>query len=324
MLDIIITHYNEPFDVGEKLFQIINLQRCIDFDAIRVIVVHDGTEPFPDEYFSRYKYKVDQIKIPHGGVSAARNAGIEAATGEWLMFCDFDDMFLNVYALRDYFNVLPTDRFDMIWCRTTHEDYLNGKHILAFMLEGQNYLFTHGKAYRRQFLIDKKIRFDPELTFNEDGHFNAVVIARTPHYRIGELKTRNVPYGWLRRTGSVTTGHNREDEANYCQFRRNLKVTAEYENGDERYAGMVTRTVYDAYFMIHGSRISKAMKQKILLELIPWITERYEMFGNVSDDMLPKIVGISRFELIDPGDEVPDSLEDVKRWVQKITGKGDV
>ena len=321
MLDIIITHYNEPFEVGEKLFQIINLQRCIDFSQIHVMVIHDGTDAFPEEYFSKYKYRVEQICIPHGGVSAARNAGIENAIGEWLMFCDFDDMFLNVYALRDYFNVLPTDQFDMIWCRTTHEDYIGGKHILAFMLEGQNYLFTHGKAYRRKFLIEKNIRFDPELTFNEDGHFNAVIIARTPYQRIGELKTQNVPYGWLRRAGSVTTGHNREDEANYCQFRRNLKVTAEYETGDERYAGMVTRTAYDTYYMIHGSRISQEMKQRILVEFIPWISERFDVFGKVKEGILPQITGISRLELLDPGEEVPDSLGIVTGWIRKITGK---
>lgn len=322
MLDIIITHYNEPFEIGEKLFQMINLQRCIDFDAIRVIVVHDGSESFPDEYFSKYKYKVDQICIPHGGVSAARNAGIENATGQWLMFCDFDDTFVNIYALRDYFNVLPTDDFDMIWSKTLHEDYINGHEVLAFMLEGQNYLFTHGKAYRRQFLIDKNIRFDTELTFNEDGHFNAIIIARTPYQRIGELKTRNVTYGWMRRTGSVTTNHDREDEANYCQFRRNLKVTAEYDENDDRYNGMVTRTVYDAFYMIHGNKISKGMKERIQTELAPWIAERFEHFGKVNDDILPQIIGISRFEQLE-GLEIPDSLDVVSRWINKITGKGE-
>ena len=49
MLDIIVTHYKEPFDVGKKLFDMIGLQRCVDLDQIRVLIVHDGSEAFQTE-----------------------------------------------------------------------------------------------------------------------------------------------------------------------------------------------------------------------------------------------------------------------------------
>ncbi len=50
----------------------------------------DGSSAICDEY-ARNDRRVRVIHLPHGGVSAARNAGLEAATGELLGFVDSDD-----------------------------------------------------------------------------------------------------------------------------------------------------------------------------------------------------------------------------------------
>ena len=132
MLDIIVTHYKEPFNVGKKMFDMIGLQRCIDFEQIRVVVIHDGTDPFPKEKFADYPYQVEQIAIPHGGVSNARNAGIDNCKAKWIMFCDFDDSFTSIYSLREILNVLNTDNYDMLWCKISAEDYVDGKKKSVF------------------------------------------------------------------------------------------------------------------------------------------------------------------------------------------------
>lgn len=106
MLDIIVTHYDEPWETGAKFFQMLDIQRKVDFQQIRVILVNDGEEhSLPSEYFEGRPYRVTQISIPHAGISAARNAGIEKATAEWICFCDFDDMFADVYSLWSVLNV---------------------------------------------------------------------------------------------------------------------------------------------------------------------------------------------------------------------------
>lgn len=116
MLDIIMPHYDEPWEEGEKFFTMLDLQRDVDFSQIKVILVNDGPEHrLPDELFSHRPYQVEQICIEHGGVSAARNAGIEHSTAEWLCFCDFDDMFAETYALRSVLNVLPAPKYDILW-----------------------------------------------------------------------------------------------------------------------------------------------------------------------------------------------------------------
>lgn len=318
MLDIIITHYKEPFEVGEKLFQIIALQRCIDFEQIRVMVVNDGGYRLPDEKLTGLPYQVEQIDIPHGGVSKARNKGIECATGKWIMFCDFDDSFAGIYALREIINTLNTDDFDMLWSRIIAEDYVDGKQLLYFSPDKQRFVFCHGKVYRTAFLRESGIRFRDELVFNEDSCFNAEIIAYTPHTRIGQITSGFPLYCWVKRENSVTNS-GRQDEASYGHFRRNLIVTGDYErNKDIRYYGMVTRTVYDVFYMIFGKRNSMQMRRRILDDFAPWIAERLDAFGRVTDDHLDEIREISRMELIEPDELIPDNHEDVSKWVNGI------
>ena len=320
MLDIVITHYNEPFEVGEKLFRMIGLQRCVDFEQIRVMVVNDGGSRLPEEKLSGLPYPVEQIDIPHGGVSAARNAGIDHATGRWIMFCDFDDNFASIFSLREIMNLLNTNDYDMLWSRIIAEDYVNGKQLLYYVPEKQRFVFCHGKVYRVQFLKDEGIRFREDLVFNEDSCFNAVIIAHTPHTRIGEIKSPVPIYSWIRRQQSVTNS-GRVDEASYGHFKRNLIVTGEYENGnDDRYYGMLTRTVYDTYYMVFGSRNSMQMRRRILDEFTPWAESRVDDFGRVSDDDLMEIRSIARMELVEPDEIVPDDYERVSRWLKSVVG----
>lgn len=318
MLDIIVTHYKEPFNVGKKMFDMIGLQRCIDFEQIRVVVVHDGTDPFPEENFAEYPYQVEQIAIPHGGVSNARNAGIDNCKAKWIMFCDFDDSLTSIYSLREILNVLNTDNYDMLWCKISAEDYVDGKKNLYFVPEKQRYVFCHGKVYRVEFLKESGIRFREELVFNEDSCFNAEIIAHTSYKRIGEMKSSIPIYSWVRRDGSVTNS-GREDEASYGHFRRNQIVTGEYEQiGDSRYYGMVTRTVYDAYYMVFGKRNSMQMRRRIMDEFTPWIEERLDAFCKVEPDVLDEIRRIARMELIEPDEIVPDDHERIAKWVEGI------
>lgn len=312
MLDIVISHYNEPWEVGQKLFWMIDLQRGIDWNKINVMVINDGGNRLPEGELACLRYPVKQIDIPHGGISSARNAGIDHAKNEWIMFCDFDDSFASIYALRDFMTILPEDdRYDFIYSKMLAED---GEKVY-FTPQSQRFVFCHGKVYRRQFLIDQDIRFDESLTFQEDSLFNAVCIARTHYSRVAEINTIAPPYVWIRRENSVTNS-GREDEAVYWHFRRNLIVTAEYVNDEERYCGMVTRTAYDAYYMLFSKRISVKMKNRILTEFAPWMKQRKECFGKVDEKTLDTIKQISKGELWEV--PCPDDHKRIAQWIENI------
>ncbi|MEN8127780.1 MAG: glycosyltransferase family A protein [Planctomycetota bacterium] len=59
-----------------------------------IIVVDDGSTDNTAAIIKGYGDKVRYIYQPNAGVSAARNAGIEAATGNWIAFLDADDEWL--------------------------------------------------------------------------------------------------------------------------------------------------------------------------------------------------------------------------------------
>ena len=61
--------------------------------AVELIVVDDGCEPPVAEYLSDVEdERLRIVRVPHGRVSRARNAGIEVARGSWIRFVDYDDV----------------------------------------------------------------------------------------------------------------------------------------------------------------------------------------------------------------------------------------
>lgn len=76
------------------------LYKCLDslvhqtYHGIEIILVDDGSPDNSGAICDDYAAKDDRVRVIHkknGGVSAARNDGLEAATGDYVLFCDGDD-----------------------------------------------------------------------------------------------------------------------------------------------------------------------------------------------------------------------------------------
>lgn len=90
LISIIVPVYN-----AEK-----TLERCVSallgqiYQNIEIILVNDGSKDRSLEicqHFAAEDSRVHIIDKPNGGVSSARNAGLNVANGEFIMFCDSDD-----------------------------------------------------------------------------------------------------------------------------------------------------------------------------------------------------------------------------------------
>lgn len=313
MLDIVITHYVEPWDVCKKMFWMLAMQRNVDWSEITVTVINDGGNRIPASRLEDLGFEVRQLDIAHGGISAARNAGLWFGTEPWIMFCDCDDCFANIYGLQDIMNVLKQDdgRYDVLWNRFYEE---HPEEILL-VPDHKVFVFTHGKVYRREFLEKEQIRFEESLEWNEDSCFNATVLTRGA--KAGEIQTHAPVYAWIRREDSFTGTEDRNDKSAFFQFRRNLLVAEEHrQHKPADYAGMVTRVVWDAFFMIHSRRCSPLCKQQILREFMPWAWKRKELIVQVDEETLKNIREISRYELSEPGEEICDEPGNVLAWVE--------
>lgn len=313
MLDIIITHYQEPWDICRKQLWMLAMQRGIDWSEITVTVVNDGGNRLPEFKLDDLGIPVQQLDIPHGGISAARNAGYDNGKEPWVMFCDCDDCLANIYGLQDIMNVLHHDdgRYDLLWNRFYEE---HPREILL-VPDYKVMVFTHGKVYRRSFLEREQIRFDEHLQWNEDSCYNATIMAHGA--MAGEIQTHAPVYAWIRRPDSFTGCDDAYDKSAYFQFRRNLLVTEEYrKHKPEEYPGMVTRTIYDTFFMLHGLRYSPECKQRIETEFIPWVRGIADLFGQVDDKTLKQIRSISRYELTGPDELILDTPGNIRAWLE--------
>ena len=76
------------------------LPRCLDsvlsntYDNLEVICINDGSTDNSINILDNYKVSDERVVVinqKNSGVSAARNAGINVATGEYIAFIDSDD-----------------------------------------------------------------------------------------------------------------------------------------------------------------------------------------------------------------------------------------
>ena len=171
-LEIVVLHYHEPWDMVKYLLDTIKTQKGVDWSDIGVFIVNDGDDVVLDEAnFAEYPFSIRYDIKEHTGISGTRNYGIENSTADYIMFCDSDDGFLNNYGLHTILDVMAENP-DMIISSFAEELLKNGKYVIV--RHDKDIVFCHGKVYRRQFLLDKNLRFDTELAFCEDSLFNKI------------------------------------------------------------------------------------------------------------------------------------------------------
>ena len=309
MLDIIVTHWTEPWEIGRKFFEILGCQRGIDFADIRVLLIHDGGKKFPDRYFRDLPYKVEQHCIPHGGVSVARNYGIDISTAKWVQFCDFDDMYSGPYALCGILPHLEQD-IDFVWTPFLVETEKDGE--LTLTEKGENITFIHGKYYRREFLNENGLRFPEDIRYSEDSAFNAIVNAMLQDHRHGRIKTKQPPYIWCSRKGSVSMDPANE-ERNLCGFiDRNFYVVEEFKRRGISHWLMVGRMFCDAYCMFHRKdRKFPEYEQYFIAESMKYLDDLDRLTAN---DIGPLMAVAKKFA----GVELDKNADTFGQWITKI------
>ena len=111
-ISIIIPIYNDELYLNDALYSIQN-QIFIDFECL---CVNDGSTDRTEEIIDEFVKKDSRfIKInrENGGVSAARNTGLNAAKGEYVFFIDHDDI-ISKYTLKKLFDAAQKSNADLV------------------------------------------------------------------------------------------------------------------------------------------------------------------------------------------------------------------
>lgn len=171
-LQILVPQYKETDEIIKSLLDSISIQQNISFNDVGVIICNDGSDVYlSEEFLQSYPFNIQYYKEPHRGVSGTRNACLDYSTAEYVMFCDADDMFMNVCGLWMLFREMDIG-FDSLVSIFIEETRYPDKTTVQYINHENDSTFVHGKIHRRQYLLNKDIRWNEKLTIHEDSYFN--------------------------------------------------------------------------------------------------------------------------------------------------------
>lgn len=183
---VIIPVYNAEKTICRCLDSLLNQKH----DAVEIILINDGSKDRSGEICRSYANEnscIIYIEQENAGASAARNAGLNVASGEYITFVDSDD-----YVLDGYFSMLDRSEDDfvvygyqIIKQNSTVQFQFSQELLNADSIEGvvlsvlkNRIAAPWNKRFKRVIIEESKIRFKPELIIGEDFIFGLEYMLR--------------------------------------------------------------------------------------------------------------------------------------------------
>lgn len=214
------------------------IHRCVEslvnqtLRDIEIILVDDGSPDHCPEICEQLAKKDNRIKVVHktnGGLSSARNAGMEVACGKYIGFVDSDDeLELDMYekmvakaekyrvdfVMADYIRIFANGKIQKV------QQCIDGglynrerviKDIFPMLIMKENidygpFLSVVVCLYRNSFLKENNLVFDEEVKWSEDNIFSAIMgyHCNNFYYMKGEAL-----YHYYNNPGTITTSYRR-------------------------------------------------------------------------------------------------------------------
>ena len=209
------------YNVEKYLSECIDSILCQTYSDFELILVDDGSKDSSGRICDEYAAKDARIKVIHkvnGGQSSARNAGLEAARGEYIVYVDSDDFIVSnefFYDLHE--NITATNGDIILYKHVKYFDDTNKFSECAYSLEFASGIYNSDellyelvkndsyygmawiKSFRRDLAQKNGIIFDTSLSCEDmDWYFNLVLCADT----IYSIDMTYIAY--RQRAGSVT------------------------------------------------------------------------------------------------------------------------
>ena len=203
------------YKVRDRIIRTLESLKAQTFKDFEVLFVDDGSpddsSDFADNYLkdSDVAYKI--IKKKNGGVSSARNLGIEEAKGEYIMFLDSDD-YIDKNMLKGFYDKILEGNFDVLYCAYVFEESnekeitnnmkdlnygeVSGKEAALGLIYGTTYTHIMANLFKRSLLINNNIRYDEKRKFAEDISFMVKAYASSERvYCINKIYAHYVKWG---------------------------------------------------------------------------------------------------------------------------------
>ncbi|KXX99807.1 bifunctional glycosyltransferase/CDP-glycerol:glycerophosphate glycerophosphotransferase [Bacillus wiedmannii] len=215
-LSVVITNYNKEQYLAQCLQSVVEQT----LKGIEIIVVDDGSTDNSMTVLGQYEKQHNNLKVyrqQNSGVSAARNAGLQKANGEYVTFLDADD-YVHLAGYEKMYDVANKNNADMVianiicfneyknWPLSYMKKLFNKEFPLIRNIAGNLELHltpsTSNKIFKREMCVLNGIHFDEDLWVGEDLLFTQqcllvaerVIVREIPllYYRIVDNGNNNL------------------------------------------------------------------------------------------------------------------------------------
>ena len=174
----------------ENCLQSIKIQT---FGNTEIILIDDGSTDGSERICDQYAEEDDRVIVIHtanGGVSVARNLGLQKASGKYIVFIDGDDIIKYNYLQTFYKLICIEDDVDIAFCGVEiygRNSVLQGSHAKDGLLTKEEMLehlyrrdsfrgYLFNKAYKKSIIQNNHITFQKDIHICEDLLFNTEFI----------------------------------------------------------------------------------------------------------------------------------------------------
>lgn len=188
LVSIIVPVYNAEKTLKKCCYSLLEQT----YKNIEIILVNDGSNDDSSKIcrkFAKKDHRVKFIDKENGGVSSARNAGIECARGEYLSFVDSDD-YVDKEYIQNMYEKIQKDNSDIClagyWIKKhgfvqknengkgscLYDQSLYYEKLLDFIWGKNGMYFPVAKLYRKSLIKQNEIKFNENIQCGEDMLFN--------------------------------------------------------------------------------------------------------------------------------------------------------
>lgn len=240
LISVIVPVYNVEKYLSKSIDSIINQT----YSCIEIILVDDGSTDKSGQICDELGMKDNRIRTIHkknGGVSSARNRGIDEAKGQYIVFVDADDWVEEKYI--EYLARLITEdnvQLGMVGyvkrrnitdvlsdeCINNKKIEINREEALNLILANEENLgYIWNKIYFKKIIVENQIRYNENILLWEDLLFCCEYISKVQNISFFNAKL----YNYYEREGSAVNTNSLEKELSKVYAAEHIKKVADSE-----------------------------------------------------------------------------------------------